>query len=151
MEGFVRGSSSYVRLEVHTGFVVKYRHKVFNDPQFRDRCKEILYEAAAEIGVTIVVTGFEPDHVHLDLFMRAANSLSQVAKALKGTSGRKLLAEFPDIKRRLFWGSGLWSPALFGDSLGSDREAVRSYIRNQGACKKQPNSLRSYFTAIPLV
>ena len=151
MEGFIRGSSSYVRLEVHTGFVVKYRHKVFDDPRFRDRCDKIIREAAGKIGVVIVEMGFERDHVHLDIQMGAAWSLSQVAKVLKGTSGRKLLAEFPAIKRRWFWGSGLWSPALFGDSLGGDREVVRAYIRNQGTSKKPQDDLRTYFTAIPPV
>lgn len=54
-----------------------------------------------------------------------------VAKALKGTTGRKLLKEFPYIKKNFFWGSGFWSPTIFFDSLGERTIAdLDAYTRN---------------------
>jgi len=55
----------------------------------------------------------------------------QIAKTLKGRTGRKLLKEFPAIKHRFFWGSGLWSPVIYGDSLGREPDQIMEYIRNQ--------------------
>ena len=133
MTEFVRGSSSVFRIEAHMSFKTKYCHNVFDIMEFRDRCEELMLEAAAGTGVEITEIGFDRNHVHLDIrWMRITLSVDRIAKKLKGTSGRKLLREFPGIKRRFFWGSGLWSPVIYGDSLGREPEQIRSYIRGQG-------------------
>ncbi|MBL7160894.1 MAG: IS200/IS605 family transposase [Candidatus Aenigmarchaeota archaeon] len=153
MDNFIRGISSYVRMEAHVSFVVKYRHKVFDDAEFRGRCRQLLYQAAALHKIRINEMGFDSDHVHIILQLRCNQSLSWAAKCLKGFSGRKLLTEFPQVKRRLFWGSGLWSPAIFGDSLGREPEVLAAYVRNQGmnrAARKE-KQLTNFFTKIPPV
>lgn len=132
MTDFIRGSSSYVRLEAHVAFVAKYRHRVFDDAEFRGRCLQLLYQAAARYRIRIKEIGFDRDHVHMILLLRCDQSLSWAAKCLKGFSGRKLLTEFPQVKRRYFWGSGLWSPTIFGDSLGREPEQMATYVRDQG-------------------
>jgi putative transposase len=133
MANFVRGSSSIFRIEAHIGFKVKYAHNVFDIVEFRERCRELLLEAAAQIGVQLTVTGFDRNHVHMDMrLLRITLSIDYISKQLKGMSGRKLLAEFPEIKRKFFWGSGLWSPVIYCDSLGREPEQIREYIRNQG-------------------
>jgi putative transposase len=136
MAEFLRGSSSYVRMEVHIEFTVKYRHKVFDYEQVRERCAQIFTEVAASIQIEVVEMGFDRDHVHMVIQIRAKHSLEQIAKCLKGTSGRLLLAEFPDIKKRFFWDSGLWSGAIYGDGLGKEPGYMHVYVRNQG--KKNP-------------
>jgi putative transposase len=49
----------------------------------------------------------------------------------KGIIGKKLFENFPEIKRRFFWGSGFWNPAYLMDNIGSNEESVREYIKNQ--------------------
>jgi putative transposase len=133
MSELVRGSSSVFRIEAHLSFKVKYCHNVFDIAEFKDRCAELLLEAAAELGVEITEIGFDRNHVHMDIqWMLITLSVDQIAKKLKGTTGRKLLREFPGVKRRFFWGSGLWSPVIYGDSLGREPAQLREYIRNQG-------------------
>jgi len=64
-------------------------------------------------------------------------TVADVAKKLKGTSGRKLLQEFPYMKRKYFWGSGLWSPTVYFDSVGDQNsDELGEYVRNQGKRKK---------------
>jgi putative transposase len=147
MTDFVRGSSSLFRLEAHMSFKIKYCHNVFDVVEFKDRCTELLLEAAASIGVEITELGYDRDHVHLDVrWMRITLSVDQIAKELKGTTGRKLLREFPGVKRRLFWGSGLWSPVIYGDSMGREPAQLREYIRDQGReSKKHETSLKRFF------
>jgi REP element-mobilizing transposase RayT len=36
------------------------------------------------------------------------------------------------LKKRYFWGSGLWNPATYFDSVGNNASAVRKYVKNQG-------------------
>ena len=147
MTEFVRGSSSIFRIEAHMSFKTKYCHNVFDIVEFKDRCAELLLEAAAGIGAQITELGFERNHVHMDIqWLRITLSADQVAKKLKGTSGRKLLREFPGIKKRFFWGSGLWSPVIYGDSLGREPEQMRGYIRGQEKKSKvHETSLRRFF------
>ena len=132
MTVFTRGSSSVTRLEEHVCFKAKYCHRVFDYPAFRARCEEIFREVAEKHGVVIHEMGFDGDHVHMDWQIRPVDSLSGLAKAFKGTSGRKLLREFPQFKREFFWGSGLWSGVIFGDTVGKDPGQIRAYVRNQG-------------------
>lgn len=147
MTEFTRGSSSYFRIEAHICFKVKYCHNVFDIMEFKERCKELLLQAAAHIGVEITEIGFDRNHVHMDIrWMRISLSIDQIAKSLKGTSARKLLMEFPGVKRKFFWGSGLWSGMIFGDSLGKEAEQIRGYIRDQGnESRKYEVSLRRFF------
>jgi putative transposase len=138
MTDFIRGSSSYTRLEEHVCFKAKYCHRVFDYPAFRVRCEEIFREVAEEQNVVIHEMGFDGDHVHMDWQIRPVHSLSKLAKAFKGRSGRKLLDEFPQFKREFFWGSGLWAPTIFGDTVGRDPDQIKTYIREQG---KKPRLL----------
>ena len=147
MAEFVRGSSSIFRIEAHMSFKTKYCHNVFDIVEFKDRCTELLLEAAAGIGVEITEHGYDRNHVHLDVrWMQISLSADRIAKKLKGATSRRLLMEFPGIKKRFFWDSGLWSPVIYGDSLGREPEQIRSYIRNQGLKSKATEmSLRRFF------
>ena len=133
---FVRGSSSYTRIEAHVCFKVKYSHNVFDIADFKDRCTQIFQEVAEQIKVQIKEIGFDRNHVHMVVVARIQQSFAWIAKMLKGTSGFKLLKEFPQIKKTYFWGSGLWSPAVFVDSVGKDPQIIQNYVRNQGKKKE---------------
>ena len=147
MSGFVRGSSSFFRMEAHVCFKIKYCHNVFDIVEFKNRCTELLLGAAAELGLSIVEMGYDRNHVHMDIsWMRISLSLDQIGKKLKGVTGRRLLSEFPGIKKKYFWGSGLWSPMIYGDSLGREPAQIRNYIRNQGhKTKKYEVTLAKFF------
>lgn len=124
-------SSSYGRLELHVCFKVKYCHPIFRIEQIANRCKEIFYEVAEKYNMVIKEIGFDKDHVHAIIQLSPCMSVSQAAKLLKGTSGKKLLQEFRYMKRKYFWGSGLWSPTVYFDSLGREPEQMRNYVRAQ--------------------
>ena len=98
-QDFVRGSSSIVRLEIHVSYKVKYCHKIFDFVEVKNRCEAIFREVAIKIGVTIKEIGFDRNHVHMDILMMHTHRLCDVNKAFKGTSGRKLLEEFPFLKK----------------------------------------------------
>ena len=129
-------SSSVGRNVLHMSFKAKYCHEVFNDVQVEKRCEEIFRKVSEEHRWILREIGFDMDHVHITIDA-GTKGPEDVAKALKGTSGRKLLKEFPYLKKKYFWGSGLWSPAIYFDSLG-ERTIVEmdDYTRNQGMPKK---------------
>jgi len=123
-------SSSYGRAIFHICFKVKYCHKIFTDGSVRNRCQEIFLSVAEKHKFVILEIGFDNDHVHMMVDI-GLKSIPEIAKLLKGNSGYRLLKEFPELKKNLFWGSGLWNPSYFFDSIGRDFESTLIYVRNQ--------------------
>ncbi len=143
MKDFIRASSSYTRNEQHLCFKVKYCHKIFDFLEVKKRCEEIFREVAENLRVIIKEIGFDSDHMHMDVIVPIILSISEVAKKFKWTSGRKLLNEFPQIKKKFFWGSGFWGRQIYADSVGKDPVTIRNYVKNQGANRKEI-SLKSF-------
>lgn len=116
----------------------------------QERCEEIFREVEAGHGFRLHEIGFDKNHVHLSVDLGVSYSVAGMSKLLKGTSGYKLLREFPDMKRKYFWGSGLWGGQVYFDSTGRDAGDMRAYVRNQaGNRKKTPKgqtTITRYFT-----
>ena len=149
MDEFIRGSSSITRLEIHVSYKIRYCHKVFDFVEVKQRCQQIFFEVAALYRIVIKEIGFDGDHVHMDILIRNTHRMCDVDKWFKGTSGRKLLEEFPEIKKQYFWGSGFWGSQGYGDSVGRDPEVIRNYVKNQG--KNRPEkSLQCFVNTIGL-
>ena len=99
MTDFVRGSSSFTRLEVHVCYKTRYCKKVFDFVEIKQRCEEIFREVAAELRIDIKEIGFNRDHVHMDLVHPPTINVCEISKRFKGRSGRK-------IKRAVVWRLG---------------------------------------------
>lgn len=129
----VSGSSAVGHIKAHLRFKVKYCHNVFDDATVKNRCAELLYEAGERYGIGIEEMGFDRNHVHMITVSGPTYAICDIAHDLKGYTARKLLKEFPDVKKRCFWDSGLWNPAYWLDSVSEKSyDAVQSYVRNQG-------------------
>ena len=79
------------------------------------------------------VLGMEvmPDHVHLFLSVPPKWAPSDVAKILKGVSARRILKEFPQLRRGRD-GGHLWTPSFYVGSAGNISAAViERYIQEQ--------------------
>ncbi len=114
----------------HFSFKVKYCHPIFDDKNVREACQKFLLEAFERNKIRYEDIGFDSNHVH-GLMDIGNYSRPQTAKLVKGYIAKKLFKQFPDVKRKYFYGSGLWNPASWIDSVGKDKEFMRSYIRNQ--------------------
>ena len=97
----------------------------------QERCEEIFREVEGKHGFRLHEIGFDKNHVHLSIDLGVDYSVAGVAKLLKGTSGYKLLRAFPEMKRKYFWGSGMWGSQVYFDSTGQDADRMRVYVRNQ--------------------
>lgn len=128
-ENPVRYSSAVGEAWMHCQFKVKYCHNIFDDEIVREGLKQLMLEAAYEYEIPICEMGFDSNHVH---FMADIGNYKreEVAKLIRGYSGKKFFEFFPDIKENYFWGSGLWNPAYY---IGSPKnwENTLNYIRKQ--------------------
>lgn len=130
MNDLISYSSSIGRAVFHIGFKAKYCHKIFGIEEVRNRCREIFLSVAKKHKIPVYKIGFDDDHVHFEADI-GLKSIPEIAKLFKGTSGYKLLKEFPWLKKKYFWGSGLWSPVVYFDSVGQNHEIISDYIASQ--------------------
>ncbi len=130
MEKLIKHSSSIGVLQAHLSFKTKYTHKVFDIEDFRTECENLFREIVEKNKYAVEVIGFDSNHIHMDVDV-GLSSLPEIVKKFKGISGRKLLQKFPDIKKKYFHGSGLWSPAYYFHGVGRDSNQIIKYISKQ--------------------
>ena len=130
----VRYSSAVGEAWMHCEFKIKYCHSIFDDEIYREGLRSLLLEAAYEYDIPVGTIGFADDHLHfmadIGLYDRP-----EVAKLLRGYTGKKFFEYFPELKLPkhlggLFWKSGLWNPSYY---IGSPRnlENTIKYIKKQ--------------------
>lgn len=130
----VRYSSAVGEAWMHCEFKIKYCHAIFDDEIYREGLRLLLLEAAYDYEIPIGEIGFDNNHVH---FMADISLYSrpEVAKLLRGYTGKRFFEHFPELKLPkweggLFWGSGLWNPSYY---IGSPRnlDSTINYIKGQ--------------------
>lgn len=117
-------------------FKVKYCHKVFDNFSYRNACHGLFLKALRKYGIRCKddELGFDDNHVHMVLDL-GIKSKPEIAKELKGFVARKFFKLFPELKKPkreggLFWDSGLWSPASYGNSP-TDLVFTVNYVKTQ--------------------
>lgn len=136
-QDLVRYSHGVGRLYAHVRFKTKYCHKVFEKhPEFREACEKMFYEIGEDKSIRLDAVGFDDNHVHFitDVGLK---SIPYIKKTLKGTTGRKLLKQFPEIKKKYFWGSGLWARSIYFYGVGRDKKSMEKYIAKQKFFKRE--------------
>ena len=110
---------------------MKYRRKALS-PEVAERLYALLREVGEEKGFTVVSAKVgEEDHVHCFVSAPPKLSVTDIARWLKGISGRRLLMEFPALRQKL-WKGHLWNGSYFVETIGSTSEDnVLRYIERQ--------------------
>jgi putative transposase len=126
-------SSSHAKhcLGYHIVFCPKYRHQVLSGA-IEVQLKQIIGETCKTYGWILHSLEVMPDHVHIFVQLDHTVAPVEVVKTVKSISAVKLFTQFPDLKKRKFWGSGMWSDGAYYGTVGSiSEDAVRKYIETQ--------------------
>ena len=102
-----RSSHAVFELNYHFVWAVKYRKKVFNTTEIKEKTKEIFFEIAAQYDLVIEEINIQSDHVHILITAPPRMSPSRVANILKSVSTKLIFKIFPKIKKQHFWGGDL--------------------------------------------
>lgn len=122
MENIRRGSPSVYQLHVHLVWCTKYRYQVLRG-EVQLRCRDLLRQTCDSLDIRVLKGVVSKDHIHLHLSYRSNLSVSEMVRRLKGRSAKKLLEEFPELRRRYygghFWGIGYgaWSTGNITDEM----------------------------------
>jgi putative transposase len=131
MEHYRRSSHTVYDLKFHIVWITKYRKPVLTG-EVAVRMRELVREICKVKDVEILKGHISRDHVHLFVSLPPHISVSELLKAVKGRTSRKILMEFKTLNRQ-FWGRHFWARGYFAASSGNvTDEVVMKYIEQQG-------------------
>lgn len=115
----------------HLVWCPKYRKPVLVgavEVETKKLIAEICINEEWEIGSVEVM----PDHIHLLVSTPPNIAPAEVVTRIKSITAVSLFYRFPELKKRAFWGSGLWSKGYYVGTEGTVTEdAVTRYIAEQ--------------------
>jgi REP element-mobilizing transposase RayT len=88
-----------------------------------ERVRAIVREECQKAHVDILQGHISPDHVHVMISIPPHVTISRLIPRLKGKSSYRLLAEFPQMRKR-FWGRHVWARGSFCRSSGNVTDEV---------------------------
>ena len=129
----LRASHNVSNLVYHFVCPAKYRRIVFTDP-----VDETLVQICAGIEarydwIRFMKIGADKNHVHFLIQSTPTHSPSEIIKVVKSITARRIFAERPEVKKRL-WGGQLWSDGYFVSTVGknTNEDTIAKYVREQG-------------------
>ena len=99
MTDYSKSSHTVFYHRFHIVWITKYRYRVLQG-SMRIRIREIIAQAAEELGIRIINGVLSADHVHIMTEIPPHISVSQFVKIAKGRSSRKIQQEFPEIRKK---------------------------------------------------
>ncbi len=111
----------------HVWFSTKGRNDLLDNPDIRERTRELMREAAQRHNIGLMELALDTDHAHLLMKLGEGITLANAVRLLKGSTSRYLFLSFPDLKIDMsaFWQKGYGSRRLTVAELS----IVRNYIR----------------------
>jgi putative transposase len=126
-------SSSHAKhcLGYHIIWTPKYRHQVL-EGAVEVELKRIFGEVCKTYDWILHAIEVMPDHVHVFVQADHMTAPIEIAKTMKSISAVHIFSTFKDLKKRRFWGSGMWSDGTYYASVGHiSEDAVKRYIETQ--------------------
>ena len=122
--------------QYHLVWVPKYRYRVFqgNVKTEVERCIRLFCD---QKKVQIIELNIQSDHIHLLAKIPPKVSVSDMMGILKGRKAIRIFKQFPDLKRKPYWGNHFWAKGYCVDTIGLDAEMIRKYVQYQERQEKQ--------------
>jgi putative transposase len=129
------GAHTVTELSVHLVWVTKYRYPILVG-DIQKRCRDLIRQICDAEDVRILKGVVSHDHIHIHVSRPPRLSESELVRKLKGRTGRKLLLEYPELKRR-YWGGHFWAIGFGAWSTGNiTKEMVNEYLKHHN---QKPN------------
>jgi putative transposase len=126
----------------HLVWCPKYRKKIFERTDIRERAEQLIREISEEYGFEIIEMEVAVEHVCILLSFPPRRSIGEVVRVIKSNSARGLFREFPYLRRRL-WAGELWEDGYFVRTVGDrmTRDVIEQYIEHHGELTQGPAQL----------
>ena len=120
----------------------KYRKKIFQREEVRERAKQLIEEICEEYRFEVIELEIVEDHIHVMLSFPPSRSIGEVVRIIKSNSARVLFREFPGLKKRL-WSGEMWEDGYFARTVGDrmTRDVIEKYILSHRELEQGPAQL----------
>ncbi|MBM3241153.1 IS200/IS605 family transposase [Candidatus Poribacteria bacterium] len=130
MASYNKTRNAIYNLKYEVAWCVKWRRNLLKPPIDRTM-KTILRRICRERDYRIEQLQVVPDYIHFLISVPPRVAPAEVVKHLKGVSARKLLDEYPELRKKLTQGR-LWTSTYYIATVGTDSEdAVQRYVESQ--------------------
>ena len=126
-----RTSHAVYDTSYHLVWFPKYRKKIFERADLRERAGQLIGEISEDYGFDVIEMEISVEHVHLLLSFPPSRSIGEVVRIIKSKSARGLFREFPLLKKKL-WSGELWEDGYFARTVGDrmTRAVIEKYIEH---------------------
>jgi putative transposase len=83
------------------------------------------------LNCEVVELNVQADHVHLLVRVPPKQSISSLMGTLKGKTAIQIFRQFPDLKKKPYWGNHFWAKGYCVDTVGVNHEMIRKYVKFQ--------------------
>ena len=126
--------------EYHIVFVPKYRYRVLVG-EVKTEVSKTIRVYCGRLRCEIVELNVQPDHVHLLLKVPPKQAISVLMGHLKGKTAIQVFRQFPDLKKRPYWGNHFWSRGYCVDTVGLNHEMIKKYVKYQEEAERRQGEL----------
>ena len=120
---------------------IKYRYRVLAGPVGREvyTCIQVF---CGQKGCEVVELNVQPEHVHLLVMVPPKVSISDLVGILKGRTAIRIFKQFPQLKKKPYWGNHFWAPGYCVDTVGLNEEMIRKYVKFQEQKERHEEQLK---------
>ncbi len=126
--------TSHARYDLwyHLVWCTKYRKKVFQHPQIKEKVKTIFQTIANHYDIELGEVSILSDHINFSISAPPRIAPSRIVQILKGTSTKMLFEKLPFLKHE-YWGGEVWTGGYFIRSVGQGitKQQIDKYVREQ--------------------
>lgn len=106
-----------------------------------ERARDLIRQVCDSLDVQIIKGVVSKEHMHLHVSKPPLLSESELVRRTKGRSGRKLLMEYPELKRR-YWGGHFWAIGFGAWTTGNvTKEMINEYLEHH---RTKPNDNKQF-------
>ena len=144
MGRFKKLSHAIYYCKYHIVWCPKYRYRVLLEEKakFVETSVRMLCEWK-EVGVEAL--NVQKDHVHAILEIPPKYSVSDVMGMLKGKTAIKMFQNFPEMRKKPYWGNHFWARGYCVSTIGLDEEKIKKYVQHQEDQERQEEAQQQEF------
>jgi putative transposase len=93
----------------------------------------------------VIELNIQPDRIHLVISIPPKVSVSLLMGTLKGKLAIKLFKNYPQLKKKPYWGNHFWSRGYFVNTVGINEDVIRRYVKYQEEEDKKEENNGQHF------
>ena len=118
------------KCDYHIVFTPKYRFRILTGEIAANMLQDIRAICQWQ-DVEIDELNVQLDHVHVIVSIPPRLSVSNFMGILKGKTAIKLFRNYPNLKKKPYWGNHFWSRGYFVNTIGINEDMIRRYVKYQ--------------------